>query len=49
LGGRAKRAMPYGPFLAVATLLVVLLKPAIEHWLGVLLQVQPGETPINIP
>lgn len=49
LGGRAKRAMPYGPFLAVATLLVVLFKPAIELGLTYLLQLPPGSKPINIP
>ncbi len=35
--GKLSRAMPYGPFLAGATLLVVLGKPAIEVGLGRLL------------
>ena len=30
LGGRLKRVMPYGPFLAVSTVLVLLCKPLIE-------------------
>ncbi|MDX9912015.1 MAG: prepilin peptidase [Phycisphaerales bacterium] len=34
--GSLKRAMPYGPFLAVSTVLVVLLRPAIEVGLGLL-------------
>ncbi len=44
--GSARRAMPYGPFLAVAVVLVVLCKPLIESWLSVLL---PHLAPINIP
>jgi leader peptidase (prepilin peptidase)/N-methyltransferase len=48
-GGRLKRAMPYGPYLAVATLLVLLSKPLIERGLNHLLQVPPGGVPINIP
>ena len=34
VGGRLSRAMPYGPFLAIATLLVVVGKPLIEIGLG---------------
>lgn len=34
VGGRMKRAMPFGPFLAIATVLVLLGKPAIEILLG---------------
>lgn len=37
VGGKFNRAMPYGPFLAIATLLVVLDKPMIEIGLGRLL------------
>ncbi len=44
--GSARRAMPYGPFLAVAAVLVVVCKPLIESWLSVLL---PHLAPINIP
>ena len=32
--GAFRRTMPYGPYLAVSTLLVVLLKPLIEAGLG---------------
>lgn len=50
VGGKgARRAMPYGPFLAVATLLVMVAKPAIEWGLNLLLGVPAGVTPINIP
>lgn len=44
LGGRARRALPYGPYLAVATLLVVLAKPAVELGLSRLAGV-----PVNLP
>ena len=37
VGGRLSRAMPYGPFLAVATMMVILGKPAVELGLGRLL------------
>lgn len=43
-GGGAKRTMPYGPSLAIATVLVLLTKPAIEAGLACLL----GH-PVNIP
>jgi leader peptidase (prepilin peptidase) / N-methyltransferase len=39
-----QRAMPYGPFLAVSTILVLILKPWIELGLSRMFQ-----TPINIP
>lgn len=42
--GGFQRAMPYGPFMAVATVLVLLTKPAIEAGLSMLL----GHT-VNIP
>ena len=42
--GYTARAMPYGPYLAAATLLVVVCKPLAERWLGALLK-----TPINLP
>lgn len=45
-GGRLNRAMPYGPFLAIATLLVLVFKPAIEIGLGRLFSA-PG--PLNLP
>lgn len=44
LGGAARRAMPYGPFLAVATVLVLVFKPWIER----LLEVMAGQT-VQIP
>ncbi|HZW09492.1 MAG TPA: A24 family peptidase [Phycisphaerales bacterium] len=44
--GGGRRAMPYGPYLAVATLAVVLGKPAIE--LALTAMFSPPE-PINIP
>ncbi len=46
LGGKARRAMPYGPYLAVSTLLVVAMRPLIERWLGSLL---PSLAPVHIP
>ncbi|MFK7883801.1 MAG: A24 family peptidase [Phycisphaerales bacterium] len=44
--GKLSRAMPYGPFLAFATLLVVIFKPAIELGLGRIFSL-PG--PLNLP
>ena len=44
--GKLKREMPYGPFLAVATLLVFFGKPLIERLLGMLVG-QAG--PVNLP
>ncbi len=50
IGGKgAKRAMPYGPFLAIATVLVMVGKPALEWGLNLLLGVPAGVPPINIP
>ncbi|MGQ0629339.1 MAG: prepilin peptidase [Phycisphaerales bacterium] len=47
-GGRLRRTMPYGPYLAIATLLVLLCKPLIEAGLNRL--VPPGgNLPINLP
>ncbi|MEZ6235221.1 MAG: A24 family peptidase [Phycisphaerales bacterium] len=43
--GQVSRAMPYGPYLAAATLLVILAKPAIELGLGRL----TGGAPVNLP
>jgi hypothetical protein len=40
------RAMPFGPYLAVATVLVVLGRPLVELGLTKLL---PGTAPIRIP
>jgi len=44
--GRMRRAMPYGPFLAAATLLVLLAKPWIERGFSAML---PGLGPISLP
>lgn len=41
-GGRLSRAMPYGPYLAASTVLVVLLKPLVEAGLGWLWPVEGG-------
>lgn len=46
VGGRLNRAMPYGPFLAIATLLVVVCKPLIEAGLGRLFAMTG---PFNLP
>lgn len=46
LGGGFKRAMPYGPFLAVATLLTLLGKPWIEVLLG---RLSGASGPLNLP
>ena len=46
MGGKMKRAMPYGPFLAVATLLVLFTKPLIEIALGRLLG---SAGPVDLP
>ncbi|QOI99444.1 MAG: prepilin peptidase [Phycisphaeraceae bacterium] len=46
LGGRVKQSMPYGPFLAVATLLVFVLKPWVEAGLSA---VMPAWAPIDLP
>jgi leader peptidase (prepilin peptidase)/N-methyltransferase len=44
MGDRVRRAMPYGPFLAVATVLVLLAKPLFEMLLSRLLN-----QPIDLP
>lgn len=46
LGGKAKRIMPYGPFLAAAAILVLLGRPLIERGLTALFHSQP---PIQLP
>ncbi|HYE03522.1 MAG TPA: hypothetical protein VD963_09845, partial [Phycisphaerales bacterium] len=46
---RFRRMLPYGPFLAAGTLLVLLAKPLIELGLTGLLRVPPGQPPINLP
>lgn len=46
VGGKFNRAMPYGPFLAVATVLVILFKPAVELGLGRLFSYNG---PLNLP
>lgn len=44
LGGKFQRMLPYGPFLAVSTVLVLLLKPIIEIGLS-----YAFHTPIRLP
>lgn len=46
LSGKLTRVMPYGPYLAIATLLVVLCKPLVEMGLSRLL---PAFAPVNLP
>lgn len=43
------RAMQFGPYLAVATLLVILGKPLVELGLTRLLAITPPTAPINLP
>jgi leader peptidase (prepilin peptidase)/N-methyltransferase len=43
------RAMQFGPYLAMATLLVVLGKPLIEMGLTSLLAIEPPNPPVNLP
>ena len=44
--GKGARSLPLGPSLALATILVLLLKPVLEWWLG---RLAPGWAPINLP
>jgi hypothetical protein len=44
--GKLNRAMPYGPFLAIATMMVLLGKPVVELALGKLFGMQG---PLNLP
>ncbi len=46
---RGGRAMPYGPFIAVAAVLVILCHPLIEMGLNRLLPPGPGQMPIHLP
>jgi leader peptidase (prepilin peptidase) / N-methyltransferase len=48
-GGRLPRTIPYGPYLAVATLLVIWGKPWLEWGLTRMLNPGEGGMPINIP
>lgn len=43
------RTMPFGPYLAGATVIVLLGKPLVELGINQLLGVQAGETGINLP
>jgi len=47
--GGAPRAMPFGPYLAGATMLVLLCKPLLEIGLNYLMATPPGARPINLP
>lgn len=44
--GKLTRVMPYGPYLAVATLLVLVCKPLIEMGLS---RLMPGLAPVSLP
>jgi leader peptidase (prepilin peptidase)/N-methyltransferase len=44
--GKLARALPYGPFLAAATVVVLLAKPVLERALTIIF---PAWAPINIP
>lgn len=46
--GKASRTMPFGPYLAVATVLVIFGKPLIEQGLAEILVLPPGER-VNLP
>lgn len=48
-GGRLARAMPFGPYLAVASIAVIFAKPLIEIGLTNLLAIPPGEPVVNLP
>jgi leader peptidase (prepilin peptidase)/N-methyltransferase len=48
-GGRLPRTIPYGPYLAVATVLVLLGKPLAEWGLTRMLNPGEGGMPINLP
>ncbi len=47
--GGAPRAMPFGPYLAGATVLVILCKPLIEMGLTWLMAIPHGMRPVNLP
>lgn len=47
--GGAPRAMPFGPYLAAATVLVIVCKPLCERGLNWLLPPLLGQLPINLP
>jgi len=46
LKGKSARSLPLGPSLALATVLVLLMKPVLEWWLG---RLAPAWAPINLP
>ncbi|MBL8764297.1 MAG: prepilin peptidase [Phycisphaerae bacterium] len=48
-GASARRAMQFGPCLAIAAVLIQLLKPLVEHGLGLMLRLGPGSGPMNLP
>lgn len=48
-GGEVARAMPFGPYLAIATAGVILGKPLVELGLNALVPGGPGVPPINLP
>ncbi len=48
-GGGLARAMPFGPYLAAASLAVIYGKPLVEMGLTHLLGIQAGEPMVNLP
>lgn len=48
-GGGVARAMPFGPYLAAASVIVFFAKPLIEAGLTYLLAIPPGSPGVNIP
>jgi leader peptidase (prepilin peptidase)/N-methyltransferase len=47
--GQGGRAMPYGPFIAAAAVVVMVSHPVIEMGLNRLLPPGPGQVPIHLP
>lgn len=48
-GGGLRRTMPFGPYLAVATLLLVFAKPLVEVFFTRLLGIVPPTPSVNLP
>ncbi len=47
--GETAKAMPFGPYLAIATAVVIFAKPLVEMGLTAVLGIPPSERPINLP
>ncbi|HPO94079.1 MAG TPA: hypothetical protein PL072_11480, partial [Phycisphaerales bacterium] len=48
-GGGMKRTMPFGPYLAAATVLILFGKPLIESGLTQMLAIPPTQPGVNLP